>query len=108
LAALEPFRGQRAVLMGDMNFRRQAATSGLLRDAGWELAAFEDSWTIDQIWLAPWTGWTAEKLWEPGTIVENLSDHYPVGVRLDFGEHRPEAPRENLIRPRREHACEPG
>ncbi|MPZ49138.1 MAG: hypothetical protein GEU75_07545 [Dehalococcoidia bacterium] len=90
LRALEPAAGQRVVLMGDMNFRPTANAFRLLQGAGWQNVAVAESLPIDQIWLAPWEGWSSEPMWEVGSIEANLSDHYPVGARIDFGERRVE------------------
>jgi endonuclease/exonuclease/phosphatase family metal-dependent hydrolase len=109
LAALEPVRGQRVVLMGDMNFRPTANAFRLLQDEGWTNLAVAESLPIDQVWLGPGTdGWTAQPLWPPGSIEANLSDHYPVGVRIDFGEGRPQATPAKLAAPGPEKACSPG
>jgi endonuclease/exonuclease/phosphatase family metal-dependent hydrolase len=108
LAALEPFRGERAILLGDMNFRRRAATSGLLEAGGWQLAAAEESWTIDQVWVGPGATWQSEPLWEADSLPPHLSDHYPVGARLYFSEHERAGPLLPLEAPGTEHACAPG
>jgi endonuclease/exonuclease/phosphatase family metal-dependent hydrolase len=90
LRALAPVAGQRVVLMGDMNFRPSANAFRLLQEAGWQSVAVAESLPIDQIWLGQWEGWSSEAMWEAGSIEANLSDHYPVGARIDFGERRVE------------------
>jgi len=86
--ALEPANGQRIVLMGDMNFRPAASAFRILVDAGWQTAAIAEALPIDQIWVAPGPEWTVEPLWPAGSIDANLSDHYPVGARLDFAAQK--------------------
>jgi endonuclease/exonuclease/phosphatase family metal-dependent hydrolase len=106
LQTLSPATGQRVVLMGDMNFRPNANAFRLLQESGWQNVAVAESLPIDQIWLGPWEGWSSEAMWKTGSIEANLSDHYPVGARIDFGEQRVESGTMKIEAPAE--ACVPG
>jgi endonuclease/exonuclease/phosphatase family metal-dependent hydrolase len=91
LAVLAPLAGQRALLLGDMNFRPNSGEYRRLLEAGWELLAIEPSLRIDQIWAPAGTVTAHEPLWAPDSDIglregQRLSDHYPVGALVTFAE----------------------
>jgi endonuclease/exonuclease/phosphatase family metal-dependent hydrolase len=71
-----------SVIIGDMNSRPTSAQSELLRAAGWQFAAAESTWTVDQIWVGPGVAFTKGDLLNTSKATRELSDHLPVGVAL--------------------------
>jgi endonuclease/exonuclease/phosphatase family metal-dependent hydrolase len=71
-----------SVIIGDMNSRPTSAQSELLRAAGWQFAAAESTWTVDQIWVGPGVAFTKGGLLNTSKATRELSDHLPVGVAL--------------------------
>lgn len=96
LEALAPFEGLRVLLLGDMNFRLPNATEAMkLRDAGWGLVTYEETYRIDQIWMRPAEGIQAEAFWSAATVPGReplLSDHFPVGAAITLQGGAVEAP----------------
>ncbi|OHD54838.1 MAG: hypothetical protein A2096_00115 [Spirochaetes bacterium GWF1_41_5] len=79
---MQPYHGQRTIMMGDMNFSKDTGEYKKLIQAGWKTVTV---WGIDMIWASPkitWavTSWFNSKLPQP----KNLSDHPPAGAEINF------------------------
>jgi endonuclease/exonuclease/phosphatase family metal-dependent hydrolase len=73
----------RTILLGDMNFRSNSEQAQVLREKGWQLAAFA-VWSIDQIWLDGAGALSTGGWWQALPVAEGISDHLPVGAEITF------------------------
>jgi hypothetical protein len=54
----------------------------MLLSNGWQLAAAQERWPIDEIWAGPGTQATASDWWSQFPTPDDISDHFPVGAEL--------------------------
>jgi endonuclease/exonuclease/phosphatase family metal-dependent hydrolase len=82
---VEPYKEQRTIILGDMNFCVRSPEYATLRQAGWKHIALATD--IDQIWIAPIANWSSQPLPVPGNFARgsiDLSDHLPVGAEISM------------------------
>jgi endonuclease/exonuclease/phosphatase family metal-dependent hydrolase len=73
---LEPYKEQRTIVLGDMNFCVGWLEYIVLRRAGWQPVAVASE--VDQIWVSQATGWIGKPLLPLENLPWELSDHLPV------------------------------
>ena len=87
LTKMEPYKQQRTILMGDMNFGAGSPETDLLANAGWIWVTTEPNLARDQIWVSPSMVWTRNQWILPLVDNRKVSDHYPLGSAFDIFSH---------------------
>ena len=80
---LAPLPG-RTLLIGDMNFRPQSNEARSLESSGWQLAAWQDFWRVDQIWIDAGASYSHGSWWGSLPDAAGISDHLPAGADITF------------------------
>jgi endonuclease/exonuclease/phosphatase family metal-dependent hydrolase len=78
----------RTLLLGDMNFRPGSNEARSLESAGWQLAAWQDFWRVDQIWVDPEASYSLGGWWQALPLPAGISDHLPIGAEITFSINR--------------------
>jgi endonuclease/exonuclease/phosphatase family metal-dependent hydrolase len=91
LEAVQPYRDERTILLGDFNFRPKTDAGEVspeltyLREAGLDMVAHDNTQLRDYIWVPKTSpAWTGRTWFRNPANYQLISDHTPIGVQFDF------------------------